>query len=106
MHADFSFNVFDIFAFVTLTDYNLNIASVISLKAEWCQVFVTFVFMWSCSPSHPSSVSSLLSPMLLQDPLPNGVAQHLHQQAEEEREAGRPKRTRPSDRQETRWHGD
>lgn len=42
-----------------------------------------------------------LSVLLLQDPLPDSVAQHLHQQAEEEREAGKPKRTRPSDRQQT-----
>lgn len=44
------------------------------------------------------------SPLLLQDPLPKCVAQLLHQQEEEEREAGRPERTRPPDRQETRWH--
>lgn len=42
-----------------------------------------------------------LSVLLRQDPLPDSVAQHLHQQAEEEREAGKPKRTRPTDRQQT-----
>lgn len=43
-----------------------------------------------------------LSVLLLQDPHPDRVAQHLHQQTEGEREAGKPKRTRPLDRQQTR----
>lgn len=56
-----------------------------------------------CHPSLPLGPAAFplyFSVPLLQDPLAHGIPQRLHQQAEEEREAGRPRRTR----QETRCH--
>lgn len=55
-------------------------------------------------PTWPSPDSTFI--FIFQDPLPDGDAEHLHQQAEQEREAGRPRWPGPSNGPEARRHGE